>query len=442
MDIPQEGTVGAYLRGYGYVVHMDGSWENDAPHPELCLQVLGHERIEGHTCYTVRCALQTLGLKMRWDEPFRLVHLRKFLYEPVRSSLWTHYQKHFARAPFAFRGGIKGTTARLDAWCNSLANCINARRCTPGIVWLTLCFLQVPEVSNPSPLSLHLDTQKQTASNEVCGSMFHAKPVGQEDACCDSQKVAETQSMVATTNLEKRLNGRCRHVQDNQMSQHPMEGKLGSWSSLLSSVASVSPASLLERSKEQVSEKHEDDWPRLVLSKAQPSKCTSFEGEPVWLHIYDVCAGSVHLVNSIFRKAGTGAFHAGVEAFGCEWSYGFTTRGTGVYSCPPRSNTRHQYRESVLMGSTTLSEKELQELLQQLRRSWDGPSYDLCKRNCCHFSNVLLDGLGVGAVPKWAMNLADAGAVVMGGVQAVADFAAVVKGSTGQHVLKRQLTAL
>jgi len=436
MDIPQEGTVGAYLRGYGYAVDMEGSWKDEAPHPELCLQVRGHEEIDGHTFYTVHCVLQTEGLKLRWDEPFRLVHLRKFLHDPLKSSLGTCYQKHFARAPFALRGGIVGTTARLDAWCNALAACINARGCAPGIVWLALCFLQVPEVLHASPLSPRLEMQEETPANGVYGPVFHGKPAGTEteglpdDAGRDPEETAETPgSAVANADADKPFWRRHRRVEDPGGPLLQEQGKAGIWPGFFSSIASMSSAPALEQGKEAVCEEDEEDnRPQLVLSQAQPRNRTTFEGEPVWLHIYDVCAGSVQVVNNIFRKAGTGAFHAAVEVFGCEWSFGFTAGGTGVYSCPPRSNTQHEYRESVLMGSTKLSEKELHELLQQLRISWQGPSYHLLQRNCCHFSNTLCDGLGVGPVPRWVMNLAGAGAAIMGGVKAVADFAAVVKG--------------
>jgi len=44
----------------------------------------------------------------------------------------------------------------------------------------------------------------------------------------------------------------------------------------------------------------------------------------VVLHIYDVMAPMVEQVNQLLRPAGTGIFHAGVEVFGLEWSFGAT----------------------------------------------------------------------------------------------------------------------
>ena len=37
----------------------------------------------------------------------------------------------------------------------------------------------------------------------------------------------------------------------------------------------------------------------------------------------------------VLRVAGTGAFHAAVEVYRAEWSYGFTDEGTGVFCCEP-----------------------------------------------------------------------------------------------------------
>jgi len=260
--------------------------------------------------------------------------------------------------------------------------------------------------------------------------VFHGKPVGKDGAGSSQAEITEAPAVVSNTDAEKPFWRRPRRGREDLGTSLQEQGKPGTWSGFfLSSIANMSSAPTLEHGKETACEEDEEDnRPQLVLSQGQPRNRTTFEGEPVWLHIYDVCAGSVQVVNSIFRKAGTGAFHAGVEAFGCEWSFGFIPEGTGVYSCPPRSNAQHEYRESVLMGSTKLSEKEFHELLQQLRSSWEGSSYHLLERNCCHFSNALTEGLGVGPVPRWVMNLAGAGAAIMGGVKAVADFAAAVKG--------------
>jgi len=133
--------------------------------------------------------------------------------------------------------------------------------------------------------------------------------------------------------------------------------------------------------------------------------------EQVILHIYDVFADStVQGINDVFRAVGTGAFHAGVEVFGQEWSYGYTPSDTGIVVCNPKENTCHRYREAIVMGTTSLSLLELEKLLTDMSEEWQGQNYDLLTRNCCHFSDALCRRLGVGAAPDWLTNLASAGA--------------------------------
>mmetsp|Transcript_109753 Transcript_109753/g.342097 ORF Transcript_109753/g.342097 Transcript_109753/m.342097 type:complete len:196 (+) Transcript_109753:328-915(+) len=75
----------------------------------------------------------------------RLVQIRERLHDPVKRELGgPAYETCFGAAPFAHKGGMRGTTARLKAWCEALAGAINAGICTPGMVWLTLQFLEVP----------------------------------------------------------------------------------------------------------------------------------------------------------------------------------------------------------------------------------------------------------------------------------------------------------
>jgi hypothetical protein len=139
------------------------------------------------------------------------------------------------------------------------------------------------------------------------------------------------------------------------------------------------------------------------------------EGEVVWLNIYDVMA-PFQLVNDLAKQVGSGAFHAGVEVFGQEWSYGWREFGSGVYSATPMSNDRHKYRESVAMGVTPLSSGELNVLIDKLRIKWVGKDYELLTHNCCHFTDAMCRDLGVGQVPEWVMHLASAGVSFVSGV--------------------------
>mmetsp|Transcript_17209 Transcript_17209/g.37030 ORF Transcript_17209/g.37030 Transcript_17209/m.37030 type:complete len:278 (-) Transcript_17209:785-1618(-) len=146
----------------------------------------------------------------------------------------------------------------------------------------------------------------------------------------------------------------------------------------------------------------------------------------VTLHIYDV--GGHRLVkgaNKVFRTIGTGAFHAGVEINGQEWSFGFCELGSGVFSCQPSQCPGHTYRECLPMGATKLSSHDVAEVIVKLTQQWQGPDYDLLVHNCCHFSAALCQALQVKRVPAWVTNLAGAGATLNKGLK----FAAAAPGA-------------
>mmetsp|Transcript_62722 Transcript_62722/g.149634 ORF Transcript_62722/g.149634 Transcript_62722/m.149634 type:complete len:632 (-) Transcript_62722:41-1936(-) len=123
----------------------------------------------------------------------------------------------------------------------------------------------------------------------------------------------------------------------------------------------------------------------------------------VLLHVYDVGDSStIKTVNGWSSSIGGGVYHGGVEVYGTEWSYGFTnTVGTGVSWCVPRAHPHHAYRQTVDMGTTKLSERQVNELLEGLMDAWLGSAYHLLKHNCLDFCNALLKGLGLGSIPAW-----------------------------------------
>lgn len=143
--------------------------------------------------------------------------------------------------------------------------------------------------------------------------------------------------------------------------------------------------------------------------------------ELVILHIYDVFGDErVQKVNDVFRAVGSGAFHAGVEVFGQEWSYGYTPYSTGLVYCEPKSNPAHRYREKIVMGATSLKEEDVENLLEEMAREWPGTEYDLLLHNCCHFCDAFCIKLGVGPLPVWVTNLAGVGANLVAGVSGAA----------------------
>eukprot|EP00928_Gymnodinium_smaydae_P033881 TRINITY_DN24142_c0_g1_i2.p1 TRINITY_DN24142_c0_g1~~TRINITY_DN24142_c0_g1_i2.p1 ORF type:complete len:702 (-),score=195.61 TRINITY_DN24142_c0_g1_i2:3-2054(-) len=136
----------------------------------------------------------------------------------------------------------------------------------------------------------------------------------------------------------------------------------------------------------------------------------------VTLHVYDVSGDArVTAFNNLAHQMGTGAFHAGVEVYGVEWSYGWSAHKgqSGVYWNQPRQNSSHLYREPVRMGRTLLSRQQARELIAELSSTWLGLDYDLLARNCCHFSDALCQRLGVGEAPRYVTHLASTSVAVL-----------------------------
>jgi len=96
-----------------------------------------------------------------------------------------------------------------------------------------------------------------------------------------------------------------------------------------------------------------------------------------------------------------GAYHVGVEVYGLEWSYGWTSRGTGVYVGQVGQSWLGPLRERVPLGRTPFSAHEVVTILEELRKDWVGPRYHPLRHNCGHFSAELAQRLRVDAVPTW-----------------------------------------
>lgn len=131
----------------------------------------------------------------------------------------------------------------------------------------------------------------------------------------------------------------------------------------------------------------------------------------VTLHCYDFFkTNQGQALNGVLRKIGAGAFHCGVEVYGREWTYcGVSCGGTsGIYWITPKT-ARGELRESVVMGNTAMSEKEINTLVSSLKASWPASEYGMLTRNCLHFCDEFCRLTGVGPIPEWSRRLASTG---------------------------------
>lgn len=144
----------------------------------------------------------------------------------------------------------------------------------------------------------------------------------------------------------------------------------------------------------------------------------------VLLHVYDLGDSfwTRGLWNSVAKEYG--AFHTGVEVYGREWLFGATAESDGDEDMRAHSNTRptqdqdgitwhlpkqnldHSYRETLSMGFTPLSEKEVFEVVDSMKPLWKSSSYSVFSRNCHDFSHEFCLKLGAAGLPTWINALA------------------------------------
>lgn len=118
----------------------------------------------------------------------------------------------------------------------------------------------------------------------------------------------------------------------------------------------------------------------------------------VRVHVYDLVEH-----NAYISWAGIGAYHSGVEVYSREWSFGGGDfDSTGVFDSAPGecANEFCRFRETVVLGQTKLSRREVDQVISRLKSQWIASSYDILERNCNDFCHALVSELlGIGLPP-------------------------------------------
>lgn len=138
----------------------------------------------------------------------------------------------------------------------------------------------------------------------------------------------------------------------------------------------------------------------------EPVYACQYPAEMVFVNVYNLGSDDLgQMINSFSTINDSvmvgGVFHAGIEIYGFEWSFGRTLEGTGVWRTLPRMENGHRYRGTMPLGATKLSIDQVLELMQRLGDEWPGSDYDLLRRNCLSFCNALCTELGVRHIPRW-----------------------------------------
>eukprot|EP00927_Polykrikos_kofoidii_P019279 TRINITY_DN18993_c0_g2_i1.p1 TRINITY_DN18993_c0_g2~~TRINITY_DN18993_c0_g2_i1.p1 ORF type:complete len:570 (-),score=84.96 TRINITY_DN18993_c0_g2_i1:482-2191(-) len=145
----------ALLSKFGFEAVSDDEWDprhvarvKADQQPLLEIAVTGHEESDGHTWYIFVCALWRPSVdfgRVEWTVHRRLSHIREGLHDPAKARMDPKlYTEYFGSAPFATRGGLPGTTARLRSWCQAFARAVNGSVVQPGIVAFALRLLDGP----------------------------------------------------------------------------------------------------------------------------------------------------------------------------------------------------------------------------------------------------------------------------------------------------------
>jgi deubiquitinase DESI2 len=130
----------------------------------------------------------------------------------------------------------------------------------------------------------------------------------------------------------------------------------------------------------------------------------------VRLNVYDLMAGQAQ---GVLHALGVGLYHTAVELNDAEWSFGACESGTGVFSSTPRVPLMNSvYRETVDIGVTTLSQKEIQNVIAELSAAYLGSSYDITTKNCNTFTNALCLKLTGNGIPGWINRAASIGSTL------------------------------
>lgn len=153
--------VAAYVQPYGYSALGPSEWQRlsaQTAWPKITFTVAGHIEVDEHTYYQVKCELDNQPtFSYTWGVHRRLLHLREGLHDFVQSCLAESYNDVFGDAPFARRGGLPGTSARLQAWLEHLAQYVNDGTAPPLIVAHIFNFFEAPKPPAGATVAALLD---------------------------------------------------------------------------------------------------------------------------------------------------------------------------------------------------------------------------------------------------------------------------------------------
>lgn len=107
-------------------------------------------------------------------------------------------------------------------------------------------------------------------------------------------------------------------------------------------------------------------------------------GVDVLLNVYDLLVPQLPAsMTTAMYHMGVGFYHSGVSIYGTEYCYGgHPDDSTGVFEVTPKEAPEAKFRETIIVGKTTLNPIDVAILVNQMAASsfWRGNSYNLLTR--------------------------------------------------------------
>lgn len=126
----------------------------------------------------------------------------------------------------------------------------------------------------------------------------------------------------------------------------------------------------------------------------------------MYINVYDLWENNFYVY-----YFGLGIYHSGVEVYDSEYAYGAHDHSaSGIFETPPKGVPGTVgIRQSMYVGQTMLSRREVEVLCYELGAEFRGDQYHLLARNCNHFTSSFVKALTGKSGPGWVNRLAGVG---------------------------------
>lgn len=107
--------------------------------------------------------------------------------------------------------------------------------------------------------------------------------------------------------------------------------------------------------------------------------------QEIYLNVYDLNPQA----NGPLFNIGLGFYHTGIQFGSTEYTFaGHDGSETGVMEVSPKVN-HPNFRETILLGKTTMPLYEIHKVIDNLRDKFPGNSYNTIRKNCNTFTNCV-----------------------------------------------------